>query len=214
MNFNEIQNILNEKTGCKVSQSDIAQVLKVTRQNINKRLKNNSELSFNEILEIENYYNISIVNNNFSKENQNDNFNKILKLKYYKNLSLNNNDDKLKLNETKYFISVPLCSISDYSSEKEYIVVNSNTDSMEPVIKSNDLLIIELTNTEQLIEDNSIYVFCYNEQFFIKRLIKNINELIIKPENLNSYYKIEVINNKDINKVQIIGKIRGLIRKF
>ena len=48
---------------------------------------------------------------------------------------------------------------------------------MSPTIENHDKLIVEHWNGEQ-IQDNKIYVFCYNNEFFVKRLSKNIDEII------------------------------------
>ncbi len=214
MNFIEIQSVISKKIGCKVSQTDIASALNVTRQNVNKRLKNNSELAYDEILALENYFQIVLIeSDDFSQNEKDGNKNKILKLKYYSELSGKIESNTFILSKsTQNIIISPNC-INNYMPQAEYFVLNANSDCMEPDIKLKDLLIIEY-KTEKQITDNEIYIFYYNNQFFIKRLIRNINELIIKSDNEKSYYKVDMIEKKDMDKIYIIGKIVGLIRKF
>ena len=50
---------------------------------------------------------------------------------------------------------------------------------MVPIIDNGDKLIVEHWNGNQ-IQDNKIYVFCFNNEFFVKRLCKNLDEIIIK----------------------------------
>ena len=80
---------------------------------------------------------------------------------------------------------------------------------MSPTIDSGDKLIVEHWNNGQ-IQDNKIYVFCFNNDFFVKRLSKNLDEIIIKSD--NPEYRIRTINGSTINELTLIGKIVGIIK--
>ena len=80
---------------------------------------------------------------------------------------------------------------------------------MSPTIDSGDKLIVEHWNNAQ-IQDNKIYVFCFNNDFFVKRLSKNLDEIIIKSD--NPEYRIRTINGSTINELTLIGKIVGIIK--
>ena len=82
---------------------------------------------------------------------------------------------------------------------------------MNPDIKNGDRLIIELADKE-LIRDNQIYFFFYNGQFFVKRLIRNVDNVVIKSDNPENIYKTGFIENENIKKLHIIGSVTGLIR--
>ena len=55
-----------------------------------------------------------------------------------------------------------------------------------------------------------IYVFCFNNDFFVKRLSKNLDEIIIKSD--NPEYRVRTINSDTKNDVTLIGKIVGIIK--
>ncbi len=80
---------------------------------------------------------------------------------------------------------------------------------MSPYIKDNDKLIIEYYNGEQ-IKDNSVYIFKYNNEIFIKRLVKNIDQIVVKSD--NEIYPIRFIDTNNTQNLSIIGQIVGLIR--
>ena len=80
---------------------------------------------------------------------------------------------------------------------------------MSPTINNGDKLIVEHWNGEQ-IQDNKIYVFCFNSEFFVKRLSKNLDEIIIKSDNPD--YRVRTINGSTISELKVIGKIVGAIK--
>ena len=98
--------------------------------------------------------------------------------------------------------------IQGYSKHKLYSMINATGNSMAPTIDNGDKLIVEHWNGEQ-IQDNKVYVFCYNNEFFVKRLSKNIDEIIIKSD--NPEYRARTISSKS-NDLILIGKIVSVIK--
>ena len=89
-------------------------------------------------------------------------------------------------------------------------MINASGDSMSPFINAGDKLIIEHKLGNSAISDNKIYVFCYKNDVFVKRLSKNIDELIVKSD--NEEYRSRVIKDEDLNNVTVIGEVVGIIR--
>ena len=79
----------------------------------------------------------------------------------------------------------------------------------EKLTANGDKLIVEHWSGNQ-IQDNKIYVFCFNNEFFVKRLCKNLDEIIIKSE--NPEYRTKTIGGATINELVPIGKIVGVIK--
>lgn len=111
--------------------------------------------------------------------------------------------------EYKEPMNVPIQCVNAYNANKKYSVIHAYGDSMQPYIHDKDLLVFEDYNGEQIC-DNRIYVFRYEDKIFIKRLVLNINQLIIKSD--NAEYKPITVDLKDAD-IQIIGKFAGLMRK-
>lgn len=82
---------------------------------------------------------------------------------------------------------------------------------MSPTIYDKDKLIVEHWEGEQ-IKDNQVYVFAYNNEIFVKRLVKNVDEIVITSDNPNPIYRPRFIEKDDMNNVLIIGQIIGLFR--
>ena len=97
MNFIDIQRSLqNLITDRKISQSEIAQVLNMTRANISLRMKNKSEITVSELQKLERHYGVSLykstVGENLKPQYELDNWGKrLLKLQ----VSANILDDKV-----------------------------------------------------------------------------------------------------------------------
>ena len=108
-------------------------------------------------------------------------------------------------------IKLPIATmlIEGFSKQKTYSIINASGNSMAPTIENGDKLIVEHWNGTQ-IQDNKIYVFCYNNEFFVKRLSKNLDEIIIKSD--NPEYRIRTIDRNSTNEVIIVGKIVGVIK--
>lgn len=115
------------------------------------------------------------------------------------------------LSQQKEKISVPKRYIEDFSSLKQYSIIKAYGDSMMPYIQDRDELIVEHYNNEQ-IKDNRVYVFRLGDKFFIKRLVLNINQVVIKSD--NTMYEPVIIKGSDLEDFQIIGKIVGLFRRM
>ena len=81
---------------------------------------------------------------------------------------------------------------------------------MSPTIESGDKLIVEHWGGSQ-IQDNKIYVFCFNNEFFVKRLSKNLDEIIIKSD--NPEYRTRTMSGHTAEELTIIGKIVGIIKE-
>ena len=101
--------------------------------------------------------------------------------------------------------------IRGYSKSKLYSMINATGNSMSPTIEDGDKLIVEHWNGEQ-IQDNKIYVFCYNNEFFVKRLSKNIDEIIIKSD--NPEYRTRTIPSKSLDELILIGKIVAAVKSL
>ena len=101
--------------------------------------------------------------------------------------------------------------ISGYSRNKLYSMINASGNSMSPTIDNGDKLIVEHWNGNQ-IQDNKIYVFCFNNEFFVKRLSKNLDEIIIKSD--NPEYRIRTINGKSAAELILIGKIVATVKQL
>ncbi|MCM1264678.1 MAG: S24 family peptidase [Candidatus Gastranaerophilales bacterium] len=204
MKIIEILEIINKKTGMPVNQSTLAKSLEVTRQTICNRVKNNSELTVSEVHKIEQYFNIKIL----QEHNTNSEW---ATIDFYPEVFASCGDGTVTFSEEKTSVQLPKAMLLNYSPSKQYSMIFAKGDSMSPFINNNDKLIVEHWENNQII-DNKIYVFCYKSEFFVKRLSKNVDEIIITSDNPN--YSVRTVKGEDINDLHIIGQVVGIVRNI
>ena len=197
--INDLQNLTKRK----ISYQDIADVFNVTRSAIQNRVARKVPLKeFEESMLDEAFGVIITKEHNMTQDD--------ILLDYYPEVFGSCGTGVFELSQTKEQLIVPKKAFfTRYSTNKKYSVINARGNSMQPYIYDGDRLIVEHWEGEQII-DNRPYVFCYDNEIFIKRLAKNVNQLIISSDN-HDYNKI-VLQNDDLNKVQVIGQIVGLMR--
>ena len=216
MRYNEVIGYLQNLTNGEFSQSEIGRIIGKTRATINSRKINNSVFSNDEIAQLKQYYEkkvkytqslTSSVQYPIQEIDADDDS---VMLDYYPEVFGSCGHGVFELSQEKELIAVPKkCFFTDISKVKKYSVINARGNSMQPFIYENDKLIIEHFEGEQ-ITDNKPYVFCYKDEIFVKRLAKNINQLIITSDNRD--YDIIKLTGDELNDVIVIGKIVGLMR--
>jgi phage repressor protein C with HTH and peptisase S24 domain len=184
-------------------QNQFCKILDITPASMSARVKRDTEFTEEELQKLEEFWAVSIPRDISSE----------IELDYYPDVFGSCGSGAFVLSETKESISVPRKSfltrvMPNVSNFKKYSVINAVGDSMQPFIYENDKLIVEHFDGGQ-IKDNKIYVFCYENEIFVKRLVKNITQVVIKSD--NTLYDPIKIDGKDPN-FMIIGEIVGMLR--
>ena len=201
MKLDELLSILSKRVGIAVNQSMLADALGITRQTISNRIKNESEVTVSELKKVEEFFNISMFG-----EMPDD----ITYIDYYTDVFASCGDGSIVFTRKKNKLPISTSMINGYSKNKLYSMINATGNSMAPTIDNGDKLIVEHWSGNQ-IQDNKIYVFCYNGEFFVKRLSKNLDEIIIKSD--NPEYRVRTIGGKSIMDLILIGKIVATIKQ-
>lgn len=201
MKIKDLTTLITQRVGVPVNQSMIADVLGVTRQTISNRIKNNSELTVSELIKLEDSFNIELM-----KSHSDD----LVQMYFYQDVFASCGNGNIVFSEDRISVAVSKIFIKNFSSKKQYSLISATGNSMYPFINAGDKLIIEHKNSDAQINDDKIYVFCYKNEFFVKRLSKNIDELIIKSDNED--YRTRVVKREELNNVSVIGEVVGIIR--
>lgn len=193
---------VSNQTKSKVTYKEFAQVLGYTKQYISQ-IKD-EKLTETQQNKLESYYKVSLTNSNKNLPEDS------IILDYYPDMFGSCGNGIFALSPIKEQLIVPKKAFfTRFSPVKQYSVINAYGNSMEPFIYDKDKLIVEHYEGEQII-DNRPYIFCYKNEIFIKRLAKNVNQLVIIPE--NKMYDTIKITGKQLEDINIIGQIVGLMR--
>lgn len=203
MKLEELITLISTKYGVPINQSLLAESLGITRQTVSNRIKNESEVTVSELQKAEKFFNITMLSSLVNNDNE------LVNIDYYTDVFASCGSGSIVFSSEKTKLPVAVSMISGYSKNKLYSIINATGNSMSPTIENGDKLIVEHWNGDQ-IQDNKIYVFCYNNEFFVKRLSKNIDEIIIKSD--NPEYRARTISSKNFADLILIGKIVTAIK--
>lgn len=196
-----LQNLINEIP----THADISRILEkggleVSANALSNRLSNDGFLKEEEVAIIERKFAIDLsIDNNSTSETM---------LNYYPNVFGSCGSGCMVFDETSEKISVTKDVIENYSPSNQYSVISAKGSSMAPAINEDDKLIIQHNLNEQIIDD-TVYLFRYNDELFIKRLVKNVDQIVCISENPRFEDRIIAPNADNFS---IIGKVVGLFR--
>lgn len=220
----ELQDCLQKYTSLNISQAEIARALGTSRSNISLRIKNKSQLTLSEARKIVTNLQINgahdilnkilaakdrLIKDDITMPAEIEEKEELVDMAYYEDVYGSCGLGSFVFSESKQIIQVPKKIVLDYSGFKKYSVINASGDSMQPQIKDKDRLIVEHWNGEQ-ITDNRVYIFRFKDQIFIKRLVLNLDQIVVKSD--NKEYQTRYIEAPQADDFQIIGKIVGLMR--
>lgn len=203
MLYNELSERLQNLTKVKISQQVIADCLEVAQTAVSARLRRNTPFNLDELLKIERALALSYGSLTGIKEDG-----ASVELDFYPDVFGSCGTGCMVFSEAKEKLAVTKDIITNYSASNQYSVISARGSSMSPTINDDDKLVIQHNLNEQIIDD-TVYLFRYNDELFIKRLVKNVDQIVCISE--NPRFQDRIIEPKGDN-FSIIGKVVGLFR--
>ena len=191
MHIKEVQEKLRRIKNINISQGDIAKAIDTTRSNVSQLFSKNSILSGEKIKKIEEFFGVNLsTEDNFLPEN-------FIKIPYY---------EDLKVKKEPIYIFMP-----DFSKSKPKapLAIKVDTDSMAPYINKGDLAVFDGEYRD--IEDGRVFLIKYRGDFFIKRILNNLNSVILKSDNKD--YNDITLSEILLDNIEILGKLHCLVRQ-
>jgi hypothetical protein len=201
MKYNELLDHLQSLTKTKISHISIANVLNVGASAISNKVARDVDFSLEELIKIEQAMGLPI--GSLSGVTSSD-----ITLDFYPDVFGSCGSGCMVFNETSEKLAVTKDVITNYSDKNRYSIISARGSSMAPRIEDNDKLIIQHNLNEQIIDD-TVYLFRYNGELFIKRLVKNVDQIICISE--NPRFQDRIIE-PDKCSFEIIGKVVALLR--
>ena len=199
MHYNSLFQVIKKEIDSEPKQADFCKILEISRQTMSKRVQNNSKFSDDEILKIEAFYGIKIDKQAAINE---------VALDFYPDVFGSCGSGSMVFSEASEKIAVTKELITNYSASNKYSVISARGSSMSPVINDDDKLVIQHDVNGQIVDD-TVYLFRYNDELFIKRLVKNVDQIVCISENPRFQDRIIEPNGDNFS---IIGKVVGLFR--
>lgn len=201
MRHSELLERLQNFTKTKISQQAIANSLEIGQSAIGNRAVKDSSYSVDELMKIERTMGLPI--GCLSGVSSSD-----ITLDFYPDVFGSCGSGSMVFSEASEKISVTKDIITNYSASNQYSIISARGSSMAPTINDEDKLVIQHNLNEQIIDD-TVYLFKYNDELFIKRLVKNVDQIVCISE--NPRFQDRIIEPKEDN-FSIIGKVVGLFR--
>lgn len=201
MRHSELLERLQNLTQTRISQQAIANSLEIGQSAIGNRAVKDSSYSVDELMKIERAMGLPI--GCLSGISSSD-----ITLDFYPDVFGSCGNGSMVFSEASEKISVTKDIITNYSASNQYSIISARGSSMSPTINDDDKLVIQHNLNEQIIDD-TVYLFRYNDELFIKRLVKNVDQIVCISE--NPRFQDRIIEPKEDN-FSIIGKVVGLFR--
>ena len=193
----------------KLSQDELAKIIGVDQKTISHWENGINEPQLNKLRIFCNNFNIPLSYFTGETGMQVDN---VIYIDFYPDIYASCGKGGLVASENKETLAMPINLIpTNIKNGKNYSIIKVRGNSMSPEIQDGDLVLIEHHEGEQII-DNAVYLFMYENEVFVKRLSKNINEVIITSDNKD--YPQIILHKEEINNLYIIGKVFGFARKY
>lgn len=206
MQYNELFDSLQNLIKIKPSVKNIASALEISEKALYARKDRGSEFSLTEMFAIETAFGLPH-GSLLGFPNANNNIG-CVELYYYPDVFGSCGEGGMVFNENAEKVQIAKSSIPNFSKSNHYSIISARGSSMFPTICDEDKLIIQ-HNVENQILDDTIYLFRYNDELFIKRLVKNVDQIVCISE--NPRFQDRIIEPKGDN-FSIIGKVVGLFR--
>ena len=177
-----------------VSQQEIGKVLGVTKQYIGQSM--NKELTEEQLKLLEQHFRID-----FTKVNKKEDK---ITVDYYPDVIASCGPGGFELSQECIQYDVPATLFPPSKNVKGYSMCHAKGNSMFPRIWDGDFVICEHKDNMK-IENGEMYIFCYDAQIYLKRLTKNINQIVVESENPD--FPTQYIEKEQMNDVHLIGHV-------
>ncbi len=195
MKYNELQATLQNLTNTKISITELADVLGVSRQNMHKKITSaKGDIPEEEIEKFEKAFGVTLYSDYIEIEH------------IHLNPSCGRGTivfDEPEVTPIKLGIEL-IMSVLRVSNPKCLKAYTASGDSMEPIIENGDVLLVDTSRTD--FNNGGIFLIRINNDWFVKRLRKRLSgELDVISD--NNKYPTETFKPDDDIEIFVKGRI-------
>lgn len=201
MKYNEVLARLQNLINIIPTQAELCKITGVKSNTMTNRATRNSEFPITEINLLNEFYKVNLFTETLTNNTQSS---ECIAVDYYPDVlaSCGNGAYELSQNCIKY--DVPATLFPPSQNVKGYSMCHAKGNSMYPRIWDGDFVICEHKD-DMKIENGEMYIFCFDDQIYLKRLTKNINQIVVESENPD--FPTQYIEKEQMNDVHLIGHV-------
>ena len=206
MNFDEFSHTLQKYTNQKITQSEIAKALDVTQSAIAKRISRDGDFTLKDLFKAQSYFKnlYNLKDFSFSDSEENDYNLATVQVDYYPDVLASCGNGTYEMSQEVIKYEVPANLFPPSKDVKGYSMCHARGNSMYPRIWDGDFVICEHKDNMK-IENGEMYIFCYDDQIYLKKLTKNINQIVVESENPD--FPTQYIEREEMNNIHLIGHV-------
>ena len=188
----QLQNLTNKT----YSHADLSKILtevgkNVTANALANRLSNDGYINEEEQ---------NIINEKLLKSSKKN----LIAIDYYPDVLASCGNGTYEMSQEVIKYDVPANLFPPSKDVKSYSMCHAKGNSMYPRIWDGDFVICEHKDNMK-IENGEMYIFCFDDQIYLKRLTKNINQIVVESENPD--FPTQYIEKEQMNDVHLIGHV-------
>ena len=130
--------------------------------------------------------------------------NKTISVDYFPDVIASCGNGTFEMSNNKIAYDVPATLFPASANNVKYSMCHAKGNSMYPRIWDGDFVICEHPEDLRII-NGELYIFCYDDQIYLKRLTKNINQIVVESENPD--FPTQYIEKEYMNDVHLIGHV-------
>lgn len=192
---------------------DVSSVVSIKNVSQNRKMSSNTPNSVQQ--SVQQKQNLSSNNKNSEKMKKLDeiasgNKNKIINLRFFDNVSAaagygaNNDDESFEIIEvTAKFLSKIL-----RVTPQEYDVISVLGDSMEPLVKNGDMVLVKPTCEAS---NGEIVIANLGGDLYVKKLLRDPIKRNVRLTSMNNFYEDIVIEEDELEQLNIVGVVRKVM---
>ena len=196
MRYSALLTSLQNLTNVLPKQADLCRILDCQRSAMSARMKRDSEFSLEEIMKIEDFYGVSLVDTDKNT----------VEIDYIR-VCPSCGTGSIILDEpevTPVRIGKEIIKDLWKTKAEDLKLFKASGDSMQPVIETEDILLVDTSKTD--FNNGGIFVLTINNDWFVKRLrLRITGELDIISE--NDKYPVETLKPDTPIQINIVGRV-------